>query len=402
MWNPWSGPFKEINKVMKRLLNGDSSARVGLDAARSLDGLGENINQLASRFESALLGLSQDHARLLTVLTNMVEAVVAIDTSGRVLVANPAFGKLFGVDAENAMGKPLVEVLRHSGLNALTHRILDQKTEITEVISTWAPDEREFEAHGMPLLNNGACVGALLVLHDITRIRKLEQIRKDFVANVSHELRTPLAAIKGFAETLSSGGIEDKENRLSFVKSIENQADRMTALVDDLLDLTAIESGKNAPVKEPLSIGEIATEALDSLQQLAGKKNVTLLADASLNRLPTVSFDKKQIKQVLVNLLQNAIKYNKDGGTVTIRGEKQNDVVAIFVTDTGSGIPSSDLSRIFERFYRVDKARSREMGGTGLGLAIVKHIIEAHGGDVSVESTLGQGSTFRFTLPLSA
>jgi two-component system phosphate regulon sensor histidine kinase PhoR len=400
MWIPWPGPLKKINAVLKRLLSGDLSARVASPDDNTFDSLGDHINQLAARYESALRTQAQDSARLLTVLTNMVEAVVAVDAQGRVLIANPAFSSLFGVNANAARGIPLVEVLRHTGLNELMRVVLDGKKETMDTIRTWAPDEREFEAHAMPLLENDRFMGALLVLHDITRINKLEQIRKDFVANVSHELRTPLAAIKGFAETLSTGGIDDQDNRLSFVKSIESQADRMTALVDDLLDLTAIESGKNAPVKEPLLINDIVSDVIDSLKPLANRKSVLFHVDASMARLPAVSCDKKQIKQVLTNLLQNAVKYNKDGGRITIDAEQQDAHVTLFIRDTGAGIPAADLPRIFERFYRVDKARSREMGGTGLGLAIVKHIIEAHGGTVSVESTLGEGSTFRFNLPL--
>lgn len=396
MWIPWLSPLKEINKVLQRLLSGDLSARVTHSTADRFGKLGENLNQLAQRFESKFQMLTQDRARLLTVLINMVEAVVAVDIQGRVLVANPAFSKLFGVEGE-IVGRPLLEVLRHTGLNQILQQVLKTQEEAVDEITTWDPEERVFEAHGMPLVEGTVCVGALFVLHDITRIRKLEKIRKDFVANVSHELRTPLASIKGFAETLREGGIDDEKNRLGFVKSIENHADRMTDLVDDLLDLTAIESGQRAPTKEPLDLTEMVDEVIDSLKQLAARKNVTLMSE--VKNIAPVPFDKKQIKQVLTNLLQNAIKFNKEKGTVTIRAKDETDTLIVSVTDTGIGIPPSDLPRIFERFYRVDKARSREMGGTGLGLAIVKHIIEAHGGRLTVESTQGEGSTFQFTLP---
>jgi two-component system phosphate regulon sensor histidine kinase PhoR len=401
MWKPWLSPSDEINKVIKRLLGGDLTARVSASNAKSHDGLGENTNRLADRLQYTVNKLSHDSSRLITVLTNMIEAVVAVDLQTHLLIANPAFSKLFGINVPTALGKPLLEVIRHNGLHELTQRVLSDKTEATDLISTWTPDEREFEAHAMPLFENDACVGALIVLHDVTRIRQLEKIRKDFVANVSHELRTPLAAIKGFAETLSSGGIDDEENRLSFVRSIEKQADRMTSLVDDLLDLTAIESGKRAPIKEPTNLTELIDEIIDSLKPLATRKRISLSAQP-LSELPLVSCDRKQIKQVLTNLIENAIKFNNETGSVSVNGENNGVSVTISVSDSGPGIPESDLPRIFERFYRVDKARSRELGGTGLGLAIVKHIIEAHGGFVVVESTLGHGATFRFTLPLSA
>jgi len=234
--------------------------------------------------------------------------------------------------------------------------------------------------------------------HDIVELKRLEQIRKDFVANVSHELRTPLATIKSFAETLTSGAIEDKENRVEFVNVIENSADRMTALVDDLLQLSALESGKMPPNFEPLSLMRIAGEVTASLKPLAGKKEIVLRLEP-FHDVPEVRADKNQLKQVFTNLLDNAVKFSGEKGTVRIWAEAKNRGVSVSIQDTGVGIPADDLPRIFERFYRVDKARSREAGGTGLGLAIVKHIIEIHGGSISVESRPGAGSTFRFTLP---
>lgn len=234
--------------------------------------------------------------------------------------------------------------------------------------------------------------------HDISELKRLEQVRKDFVANVSHELRTPLATIKSFAETLTSGAIEDKENRVEFVNVIENSADRMTLLVDDLLQLSALESGKMPPNFEPLSLMKVATEVTASLQPLAGKKQIVLRLEP-FRDIADVRADRNQLKQVFTNLLDNAIKFSGENGTVRIWAEAKNRGVCVLIQDTGIGIPPEDLPRIFERFYRVDKARSREAGGTGLGLAIVKHIIELHGGSVSVESQPSAGSTFRITLP---
>ncbi|MBI3553617.1 MAG: hypothetical protein HY077_14060 [Elusimicrobia bacterium] len=234
--------------------------------------------------------------------------------------------------------------------------------------------------------------------HDISELKRLEGIRKDFVANVSHELRTPLATIKSFAETLSSGAIEDEEHRLEFVQEIEKSVDRMTRLVDDLLELSALESGKMPPNFEQLSLMKLASEVTASLKPLAGKKQIVLRLEP-FHDIPEVRADRDQLKQVFTNLLDNAIKFSGEKGTVRIWAEAQENKTRVAISDTGIGIPDADLPRIFERFYRVDKARSRELGGTGLGLSIVKHIVELHGGSVSVASRIGQGSTFSFTLP---
>ena len=233
--------------------------------------------------------------------------------------------------------------------------------------------------------------------HDISELRRLEQIRKEFVANVSHELRTPLATIKAFAETLHSGAVEDTENRMEFIQEIEKNADRMTRLVDDLLTISALESGKLPPAFEPVDLMRVAREVVVGLMPLAQKKLIVLRLEPF--HIPQVRADKGQLKQVLTNLLDNAVKYTAEKGTIRLTASAQDGRVTVKVEDTGCGIPSQELPRIFERFYRVDKARSREMGGTGLGLSIVKHILELHGGSVGVESAVGRGSTFRFTLP---
>ena len=234
--------------------------------------------------------------------------------------------------------------------------------------------------------------------HDMDELRRLEDARREFVANVSHELRTPLAAIRAYAETLSSGGIDDAENRLGFVREIESAAERMTNLVDDLLSLAALESGRTAPSFEPLALGKVAAEAAAALMPLAARKSVVLRVEP-FHGLPAVRADREMIKRVLLNLLDNAVKYSADRGLVRVSASATEGRVTVAVADDGPGIPPEAQPRLFERFYRVDKARSRELGGTGLGLAIVKHIVEVHGGSVSVESEPGRGSVFRFTLP---
>ena len=233
---------------------------------------------------------------------------------------------------------------------------------------------------------------------DIAQLRRSDQVRKDFTANVSHELRTPLAAIKAFAETLREGAAEDAEHRAEFLLEIETNADRMTRLVDDLLTLSALDSGARNPASEPVDLMRLAAEVTATLKPLAGRKELALRLEP-FRDIPPVRGDRGQLKQVLTNLLDNAIKFTPEKGVIRVSASCGEGRVTVAVQDTGPGIPLEEQPRIFERFYRVDKARSRELGGTGLGLAIVKHIVEAHGGSVAMESRPGEGSAFRFTLP---
>jgi two-component system phosphate regulon sensor histidine kinase PhoR len=389
-----SRPVQDLSRAAQRLANGDYGVRIRRLPPDEHGLLGENLNLLAEKIQESIREISREKGQLSAILLNMIEAVVAVDDSGRILAVNPAFCSMFAwVEVEQARGRGFLEVLRHSRLDALLRTVLKEKRAVSDEIRVFASEERIFEAHAAPL-----GTGALLVLHDITRLRKLEQVRKDFVANVSHELRTPLASIQAFAETLRRGGIDDSAHRMEFVEAIENGARRMARLIDDLLELSAIESGKRPPKLEALSLPEVAGDAARPLMHSARQRGISidLAFPASL---PLVRADRLQLLQVLTNLIDNAVKFNKDRGSVRVSAEGSPGRVFVSVADTGCGIPAEDLPRIFERFYRVDKARSRELGGTGLGLAIVKHIVEAHGGTVAVESPPGKGSIFRFTLP---
>ncbi len=331
------------------------------------------------------------------ILSNMMEGVIAVDTSARVLFLNQAIGRLFEIDSGDVKGKHLLEVVRQNQVNGLLQSVLNDQKSRTDEIRTFVPEEHIFEAIAAPLIEKEKMIGALLVLHDVTRIRRLEQVRRDFVANVSHELRTPLASIKGFAETLRTGALEDPKVATEFLRSIEKHTDNMTALVEDLLDLTAIESGQRAPIKEGLHLKEVVAEVIKGLTPIANKHKLQFSIDLSDTR--PVLVDRGHLKQILANLVENAIKFNQEGGWVKIGSTQKDGSVELVVSDSGSGIPTQDLPRIFERFYRVDKARSRAMGGTGLGLAIVKHLVEANGGTVVVDSSIGKGSTFSISFP---
>ncbi|MDE2512303.1 MAG: PAS domain-containing protein [Elusimicrobia bacterium] len=379
--------------VLRRLSEGDYSAR----APRGDGGLGTGVNVLAERIGAAVAELSRDKSQLVAVLDQMTEAVVAVDASGVVLFVNPALSRLLSVDAAAARGRSYLESLRHKGVSEMIAGVLRERRVLAQEIRLFAREELVFDAHAAPLLQGERLAGALVVLHDISRLRRLEQVRRDFVANVGHELRTPLSSIKGFAETLREGALHDPVHAAEFLRTIEEHADRMSKLVDDLLDLSAIESGHRLPRFEAVDLASLCADVARQLHPRAEQAGVGL-AVLPWDALPRVRADRDQLRQILVNLMDNAIKYNERQGLVEVSAEPWKDGVRVSVRDTGLGIPDADLPRVFERFYRVDKARSRDAGGTGLGLSIVKHLVEAHGGEISVESRQPGGSCFRFTL----
>ncbi len=391
-------PLEEMAAVARRLAAGEYGARVrgplGGDE-RAL--LGETLNALAGRVEETIGALSRDRSRLAAVLDQMAEGVVAVDAEGRVLLVNPALSRLLGIDAAQARGRGHLESLRHHGLAELIGEVLRGDCPTARELRLFSPEELVFDAHAAALRQDGRPIGALVVLHDITRLRRLEEVRRDFVANVSHELRTPLASIKGYAETLRDGALDDKTHRLEFVKTIEEQAIHLSKLVDDLLDLSSIESGHRPPRFETLMLLPLLQSAARDASPVAAERGVRVSV-VSVDALPAARSDADQLRQVLANLIDNAVKYNEPGGLVELSARAEDGEVIVSIRDTGVGIPDSDLSRVFERFYRVDKSRSRDAGGTGLGLAIVKHLIEVQGGRVWAESRQPGGSTFFFAL----
>jgi len=271
---------------------------------------------------------------------------------------------------------------------------------VTEEIAVNMPEEKILKVNGVPIVRTDRFEGAILVFHDITELRRLEQIRQDFVANVSHELRTPISSIKGYAETLLEGALEDKDNAREFLSIIYQDSNRLANLINDLLDLSKIESGKMKMNFIPLEPVSMIRRAVAIMENQAQARSIAIKLNLTPD-LPKIKADETRFSQVMINLLDNAIKYTPENGSVVITANVVNNALQIDVADTGIGISEKDLPRIFERFYRVDKARSREMGGTGLGLSIVKHIVQAHAGHVRVKSEPGLGSTFSFTIPLA-
>ena len=336
-------------------------------------------------------------ARLEAVLLSMFEGVMVLDASGKIRLMNERLKEYLKVEDE-PIGKKTLEVIRNIEIQEIVDKSLKVKKGLeSKEISVLVPDERILSVHATPIINKGHTEGSVLVFYDITDLRRLEKIRQDFVANVSHELRTPISSIKGYAETLLDGALDDKENVKDFIEIIHSDSERLASLINDILDLSKIESGQLTLDLKPISLAPIIKKVVKLLNKQAKVKGVRVELDIP-EAACKVMADKERIAQVILNLLDNAIKYNKLNGKVTIGYKEDKKFLKINITDTGLGIPPKDLGRVFERFYRVDKAHSRELGSTGLGLSIVKHIIEAHGGVVSVESTPDSGSVFSFTL----
>lgn len=388
-----------INKIMyasRRFGQGEFAHRIHHDAQDELGALAKILNRMAGDLEDRIRHMELQNQQLRSVFQSMIEGIILVDKRGVVLSVNPTIEKIFNVAKEDVEGKLFLETIRNTDIAQVFQDILlAQKAVSRELTIVW-PVKKTFQINAAPIFEAGSVTGCLLVIHDITEIRRLETIRSDFVANVSHELKTPLTSIKGFVETLRDGALDDKENALHFLEIIREHTDRLNNLINDLLDLSCLESEKAVLKKEEISLGALIERVVSAFQAQVKEKGIQIQNEVSQNS--RVLADKAKLEQVLTNLIDNAIKFNKETGVIRIFASRQDAGVKVTVEDSGSGIPVKDIPRIFERFYRVDKARSRALGGTGLGLAIVKHIVELHGGAVGVESTEGHGSSFWFTL----
>jgi two-component system phosphate regulon sensor histidine kinase PhoR len=330
----------------------------------------------------------------------MEEGVLAVDNHGTILSLNETCASLLGAESAKLRGRIIYEVIRKPDLLKFVETALASSASIDGDLRFYGAQDRWLDAHGTALHDaHHQKIGALIVLHDVTRLRHLENVRRDFVANVSHELRTPITSIKGFVETIVDEALDNKENALRFLKIVHRQVNRLDAIISDLLMLSRIERGSEEQTieAEPEPLREVLRAAAEMCQQRAADKGITLAVECPEDLTATVNAP--LLEQAVVNLVDNAIKYSGEGASVQVEGYRDADSVVIRVKDDGCGIAAKHLPRLFERFYRVDKARSRELGGTGLGLAIVKHIVMAHQGSVYVESTVGKGSTFYIRLP---
>lgn len=389
-----SRPLRAIAEAAARFGAGERGVRMPVQGRDEIGYLGQVLNQMANRLEEQMSSLASERQRLDAILHGMGEGVMVLDTQGAITLVNPALRSQLGISGE-AVGKTLIEVCRHPDLLQAYDEHLSGGGEVIGEVSL--PDGRTFlSTHWVPL---GERQGSVAVFHDISDLKRAEAIRRDFVANVSHELRTPVTVIKGYAETLLDGGANELPERTRhFISIISGHAERLTSLINDILTLSRLESREANLELTELDICGTVRKTAQLLEEHARGKGIDLQLFCPAT-LPKVLADPGQMEQVLLNLLDNAIKYTPAGGGVAVSAEDNgNGQISVSVRDTGLGIPHKDLPRIFERFYRVDEARSREQGGTGLGLAIVKHIIQLHGGEISVESEVGRGTCFTVRL----
>jgi len=386
-----------LKRLAEGMLGGMPQYYASYDSGDELASLERLLTSVADELKKLVDRLRFESARREAILAGMAEGVLAVDPDLRVTFCNTAFLRAVGFRGGTFEGLSLLELVRDPGLYGLLRSVLMSGQPDNLRFRLAAANSRAFQVQATAL-DMPAGRGALAILYDTTDLERLEQIRKDFVANVSHELRTPLAGIIGFTETLLDGALEDTANNKRFVEIIQNNAVRLGRIAEDLLVLSELESGTDPPEPEAISVRSTLESALVTVEAEARARDVRLVRGEIED--VWVGGSRLRLEQALLNLLANAVKFNRPGGEVRVSAGKSDGQVAIVVADTGVGIPSEDVPRIFERFYRVDRARSRQVGGTGLGLSIVKHVVERMNGRVMVESQLGKGSTFTLLLPL--
>ncbi len=395
----FSSRINRVKRFAQRAAAGDFTPLEG--AARDeLTDLADAVGGMVAELGRTIHTLTDERNRSAAILGSMVEGVAVVSGDERILYCNQAFEQILELPQGSSQGKKLVEGLRQAELVTAVRQVLPGGDEVTGEVEVGTVRRRSFSVTAAPVRAAGAS-SAVLVLHDITELRRLERVRRDFVANVSHEFKTPLTAIQGFAETLLSGALDDKANRKRFMEIIREHAQRLARLTDDLLKLSRIEAGRLELESRPVSVAALVNGCVETARLKAESKGLRLTVGLPED-LPAVRGDAVQLGEVLQNLIDNALQYTPPGGRIDVTAYSNGHEVIFTVADTGIGIPEADLERIFERFYRVDAARSREAGGTGLGLSIARHIVDAHGGRIWVESAVGQGSRFRFSIDSAA
>jgi two-component system phosphate regulon sensor histidine kinase PhoR len=396
-----SKPIEQMKISAGQFADGNLSHRLPSPGTEEMAGLADAMNQMAAQLDNRIETISSQRNQLETVLASMLEGVIAIDKEERIVSINRAAAQLFENEPADCQAKNIQEVIRSPALQQFIRRAMTSKKPSAEDITLFQNnEERVIDVKGSPLLDASQHqVGTLVVFHDVTQFRRLENMRKDFVANVSHEIKTPLTAIKGFVETLQQGNAAKAEESQRFLGIIQKHVDRLNSIVEDLMSLSRIEQeDENKEIHfQQVKIRDIFQAAIQLCRTKAEEKEIRVKLDCQKDAAAIL--DPTLIEQAVVNLLDNAINYSGPKSTVLLKSYRQNSEMIISVQDHGIGIAKKHLPRLFERFYRVDKARSRGMGGTGLGLAIVKHIAHSHGGHVSVESRLGEGSRFSIHLP---
>ncbi|GGF98317.1 two-component system histidine kinase PnpS [Paenibacillus abyssi] len=406
-------PLEQMSIVARRIKNMDYQARVNIDKSDEIGELGQSINAMADSLQEQMERIHRDENKLESVLNNMINGIVMIDRDGFVVLMNSRAEEVLGFSSTALVGRHFTEAKQQYELLQIIQEGLDTRKDLKEEITFYYPEERLLELNLVAIFHGREGFGGLLlVLQDVSAIRRLERMRSEFVANVSHELKTPIAAVKGFAETLLGGAVNDPETARSFLKIIFDESERLNRLIGDILELSKVESRRIPLQFSPIEMSSFISDTVEFIAAQAHRKNIRM--DMKVDQGIYVEADEDRLRQIMMNLLSNGINYTPDGGRVSISVEpivkkaphndaaegEDDDYIRIKISDTGIGIPKKDLPRIFERFYRVDKARSRSSGGTGLGLSIVKHLVELHKGTITVESTVGVGSTFIIELPV--
>ncbi|EIZ3946462.1 PAS domain-containing protein [Listeria monocytogenes] len=391
-------PVREIIEVSTDLANHKYDSRIHGKISGELQDLSISVNTLAESLETQMFEIKQNEQRLNAIVQNLVSGVMLINVDKQVIMTNRTMYQILG--ETEITGKPFYEVIKSFALSQLIEGTFETKTIQQKEIILYFPREMILDASVSPILGeNGEITGIILLLHDITQIRHLENVRSEFVTNVSHELKTPVTALKGFAETLLDGAMYDEVLLKKFLTIIKEESDRLHRLIMDILALSRIEQNPVAENVELVDVDEVIEQSARTIFEMATEKNIRVTIPEKTSASVMIETDRDKLQQIIINLLSNAINYTPVDGKVEVKLIEQEAEVIIEVTDNGIGIPAKDIDRVFERFYRVDKARSRHSGGTGLGLSIVKHLVENCGGRIEVESQEEVGSTFRVTLP---
>lgn len=394
-------PVREIIEVSTDLANHKYDSRIHGKISGELQDLSISVNTLAESLETQMFEIKQNEQRLNAIVQNLVSGVMLINVDKQVIMTNRTMYQILG--ETEITGKPFYEVIKSFALSQLIEGTFETKTIQQKEIILYFPREMILDASVSPILGeNGEITGIILLLHDITQIRHLENVRSEFVTNVSHELKTPVTALKGFAETLLDGTMYDEVLLKKFLTIIKEESDRLHRLIMDILALSRIEQNPVAENVELVDVDEVIEQSARTIFEMATEKNIRVTIPEKTSASVMIETDRDKLQQIIINLLSNAINYTPVDGKVEVKLIEQEAEVIIEVTDNGIGIPAKDIDRVFERFYRVDKARSRHSGGTGLGLSIVKHLVENCGGRIEVESQEEVGSTFRVTLPKKA
>lgn len=393
-------PISKLIRMTSRIALADFSERVRLFRSDALGDLAHNLNEMSVQLKSRMDDIVRDKKEMEAVLSSMIDGVAVIGSNEQILHMSPSTQKLLDLRSQKTIGKRYWEVIRYDEINSLIKQVIQERQPLTTDVFVLTPQEKYLNVLISPVLNeSGDLSSVVAVFHDVSEMKRFEKMRSDFVANVSHELKTPLTSIKGFVETLKDGAIKDAQKANHFLSIIEDQAGRLENLVSDLLSLSSLESEGQQLSKSEESLRDIMSRVLTLLKNDIDDHGhvINLHCD---NNVPNILVDRASLEQVFLNLVNNAIKFTPDQGCIDIRIVRDSDWVRVDVQDNGIGIEKQHLERLFERFYRVDKARSRDLGGTGLGLSIVKHIMSAHQGRIQVESDLGSGSLFSLFFPL--